>query len=79
MSKPENYAGWWNREIMLYCGDELIDQGTIKEIAERRNVRKDTIYLYTLPTAPRRAAKRKNKTTKGLVAIVIEGDDESDD
>ena len=76
MSKPEKYSSWWNKEIMLYQGDELIDQGTIKEIAERRNVRKDTIYFYTMPTAHRRAAKRKNKTTKGLVAIVIEGDDE---
>jgi hypothetical protein len=36
---------WW-QDIALYHGDELIDRGTIKEIAERRGVRRDRIWWY---------------------------------
>jgi hypothetical protein len=46
-SKP--FRSWWRQDIALYRGDELIDSGTIKEIAERRGVRKDTIYWHTTP------------------------------
>ena len=53
--KPEPFRGWWRQEIALYRGDELIDVGTIKEIAERRGVCKDTIYWYTTPAGHRRA------------------------
>ena len=66
--KIERYQTWWNREIVLYRGDDIIDQGTIKEIAERRGVRKDTIYFYTMPTAGRRADRRK---IGGMRAIVV--------
>jgi hypothetical protein len=46
VKKPEPFRRWWRQDIALYRGDELIDSGTIKEIAERRGVRKDTIRWY---------------------------------
>lgn len=68
--KVEQYQTYWNREVVLYRGDEIVDQGTIKEIAERRGVRKDTIYWLTMPTAHRRADKRKDQS-KAVRAVVV--------
>lgn len=64
----DNYQTWWSREVVLYKGDDIVDQGTIKEVAERRGVQKRTIYYYTMPAGHRRAARRK---TSGLVAEVV--------
>lgn len=68
--KLERLQGYWRSDVVLYRGDEIIDQGTIKEVAERRGVRKDTIYWLTMPTAHRRADKRKDQT-KGMRAIAV--------
>ena len=46
-NKAEPYRKFWNYEVALYRGDKLIDSGTIKEIAERRGVRKDTIRVVS--------------------------------
>lgn len=70
----EPIQGYWNYEIALYRGEEIIDTGLLKDIAERRGVQKLTIYYYLQPIAAKRAALRKNKTT-GLTAVRI--DDES--
>lgn len=66
----EPFQGYWNREVVLYRGDEVIDQGTIKEVAERRGVQKMTIYFYTTPTGGHRADSRRDKTT-GLRAVLV--------
>ena len=58
----EPFRKFWQYEIALYRGDELIDNGTIKEIAERIGVRKDTIYWYTTPAGYRRADSRKDQS-----------------
>lgn len=64
----EPFASWWNYEIALYSGDELIDTGTIREVAERRGVQKMTIHYYLMPTAHRRADQRKKS---GLRAVRV--------
>ena len=51
-------------------GDELIDSGTIKEIAERRGVRKDTIWWYLTGAGRRRADRRKDQS-KAVRAVRI--------
>jgi hypothetical protein len=61
-NRPEPYSSTWNYEIALYRGDELIDSGTIKEIAERRGVRKDTIRWYLTGAGQRRADARKDQS-----------------
>jgi hypothetical protein len=61
-TKPEPFRSWWRQDIALYRGDELIDSGTIKEIAERRGVRKDTIRWYLTGAGHRRADKRKDQS-----------------
>lgn len=66
----EPHRSYWRREVVLYRGDDIIDQGTIKELAERRGVRKDTIYWMTMPTAARRADTRK-KQDKALRAVMV--------
>lgn len=60
-SQTEHFQGWWRRPVVLYRGEEIIDQGTIQEIAERRGIRKDTVYWMTMPTAERRKAKHKHQ------------------
>ena len=61
-TRSEPFWSWWRQDIALYRGDELIDNGTIKEIAERRGVRKDTIYWYTTPAGHRRADRVKDQS-----------------
>jgi hypothetical protein len=67
--KIEQYSRWWNKEVTLYRGDEIVDFGTIKDLAERRKVRKATIYWLTMPTAYRRAASRKDQS-KAMVGVM---------
>lgn len=69
-NKVERLQGYWRRDIVLYRGEEVIDTGTIQEVAERRGVRKDTIYWLTMPTAHRRANGRKNQA-KAMRGILI--------
>jgi hypothetical protein len=66
----EPFRSWWRWEIALYRGDEMIDTRTIKEIAERRGVRKDRIRWYLTGAGYRRACKRKNQT-KAIRAVRI--------
>jgi hypothetical protein len=63
-TKPsrEPFRSCWRQEIALYRGDELIDSGTIKEIAEHRGVRKNTIRWYLTGASDRRADKRKDQS-----------------
>jgi hypothetical protein len=69
-TKPEPFRSWWRQDIALYRGDELIDSGTIKEIAERRGVRKDTIWWYLTGAGRRRADRRKDQS-KAVRAVRI--------
>lgn len=74
-AKPEPYTKYWDYEVTLYRGDEVVDTGTIREVAERRGVQKQTIYFYTTPTGQARAAARKDKTT-GYTAVRLDGPDD---
>jgi hypothetical protein len=71
-TKPEPFRSWWRQDIALYRGDELIDSGTIKEIAERRGVAK-TRYGGTLRAqgAGRRRADRRKDQSKAVRAVRI--------
>lgn len=68
--KKETFKGYWRKEIVIYKGDELIDQGTIQEVAERRKIRKDTLYWGLMPTAGRRKDKCKNQDRVTRVVAV---------
>jgi hypothetical protein len=67
--QDERAHTWDTREVTLYRGEEIVDFGTIKELAERRKVSKDYIYWLTTPTAARRAEKSKNPQSR-LVGVV---------
>ncbi|MGC9339521.1 hypothetical protein [Listeria ivanovii] len=55
-------------EYALYKGDDLLLIGTLTELAEFKNVTRDTILLYT-------SASYRNRTNeKGWYAIKIEDD-----
>lgn len=69
-NKVERYASWWKLEIILYRGDDIIAQGTIKEVAEQLGVRKDTVYWYTTGAGYRRAARVKDQS-KARRAVVV--------
>lgn len=57
-----------NREVTLYRGEEVIDFGTIKELAERRKCTPEYIYWLTMPYAAKVAASRKDPA-KGIVGV----------
>lgn len=71
----EPYAKWWNRTIALYKGDELIDIGTVQEVAERRGVLKRTIYFMSQPAYVKRA---KNGKKPRIVAYTVSEDDDAE-
>lgn len=49
-----------DKEYALYKGEELLQIGTLQEIAESENVKLETIQFYTKPVYKRRIEKRKN-------------------
>lgn len=51
----------------LYKGDELLDVGTLRELAERRGVKEETIYYYSMPAYQRRGLRNENR----LLAVKI--------
>lgn len=65
-SGREPFSQTWNYEIVLYKGDEIIDTGTIREVAERRGVQKKTILYYCMPAGHRRADRRKGTGTRAV-------------
>lgn len=67
----EPFYAYWNWQIALYHGDDIVATGTIKEIAERRNIQKGTVYRYCMPIATKRNAQRKNKSL-GFTGVVLE-------
>ena len=67
----EPVSSWENWQILLYHGDQIVDRGTIKEIAKRRNIQKGTVYRYCMPFAAKRNAQRKNKNL-GFTGVVVE-------
>jgi hypothetical protein len=66
----ERYCSYWNYDVAVYRGDDIIAQGTIKQVAEKLGVLKSTIYFYTTPTGAKRAAKAKNQAKVRRVVLV---------
>jgi hypothetical protein len=68
----EPFRKFWQYEIALYRGDELIDNGTIKGIAERIGVRKDTIYwVHDASTLGYRRADSRKDQSQAVRAVRI--------
>lgn len=63
MSKENIYA--------VYKGDEFIDLGTRKELAEKLNLKPDTVKFLSTPTYRKRIKNRPN----ALIAIKIDDDE----
>jgi hypothetical protein len=63
----------------VYKGDEFLDLGTAKELAERMGVKPATILFMTYPSYQKQLAKRKESYGKGyMIVIKIEEDLEDD-
>lgn len=76
MSPADEFTGayvpsWYNREVTLYRGDDVVDFGTVHELAQRRGVSEKYIYWLTTPTAVRRMEKSKNPN-EHLIGVVTE-------
>ena len=48
-------------EYAIYKGDKFIDIGTAKELAEKCNVKPETIEFYATPSHLKRIEKVKDK------------------
>lgn len=57
------------KEYALYKGEELLEIGTIKEIAKKQGLRTATIRFYMSPTYMRRRAKSKTGNYKVLICL----------
>ena len=59
------------KEYALYKGDQFIDLGTRKYLAELLGVTEQTIYFYSTPTYKKRGGENNNR----YVVIEIEDDE----
>lgn len=66
------------KEYALYKGEDILDIGTIREIAKQQGVREDTIRFYGTRAYQRRLEKRKN-SRNAKVLISLEDDEEEKD
>lgn len=58
-----------------YKGDDFLAIGTLKELADRLSVRKETIIYYATPAYRKRVLESKNPNDR-MIVIRVEGDDE---
>nr|DAS65171.1 MAG TPA: Putative TetR-family transcriptional regulator [Caudoviricetes sp.] len=49
------------KEYALYKGEKLLGMGTIRELAERFNVKTTTLYYYRTPTYLRRTSNEHGR------------------
>ena len=64
-------------EIDIYKGDDLLDSGTIREVAERRGVAPETIKWYLTGAYQRRVALAKTLDHR-IMVVRTDIDDEED-
>jgi len=58
------------KEYALYKGEEIIATGTVKEIAEKLNIKPDTVRFYGYPAYAKRRVNQD--TRRDLVEIDID-------
>lgn len=51
-------------EYAVYKGEEFLDIGTAKELAEKFNVKEDTIYYWASPANKKRVGKNGKVAVK---------------
>lgn len=66
------------REYALYKGDDCIAIGTIKDIAEKRGVKPDTIQYYRHPAYQKRTDRWKKPTGRLILIPLIDDDDDNE-
>lgn len=54
------------KEYAVYKGEKILAIGTAKEIAKELNIKKETVYFWTMPSHHRRVKKN------GKIAIRLE-------
>lgn len=64
-NKPKGPA-----EYALYRGDEFLDLGTVKYLAEKLNIQEGTIRLFATPSY----RKKTEKSESPMIVIRIEDD-----
>ncbi len=57
------------KEYALYRGDDMVDMGTITELAQRRGVKVNTIRYYGTPTYQSRG---RGQSGKRLVLVKLD-------
>lgn len=57
------------KEYALYKGDEILQIGTISEIAEKQKVKEKTVEFYKTKSYEKRIQNRKNKNARVLIEI----------
>ena len=60
------------KEYALYKGDEILQIGTIQEIAKEQKVKEKTVKFYKTRAYEKRIQKRKNISSRILIEIESE-------
>lgn len=68
--KRKNYS----RQMSVYKGEEEIAFGTVDEISEILNVKKETVLFYATPSNLKRIEARNSKNAR--IAFWLDDDDE---
>ena len=65
-------------EYALYKGDNFLDIGTIKELAERYNISVKTLRWYSTPCYKNKIKNKKDVKSYVVVRIEDDKEDEND-
>jgi hypothetical protein len=64
-----------SKNVQLYKGDQLLDEGTVEQVAAARGVQAYTILWYLTAAYQRRLAKRKT-LDRSLFLVDLDEEDE---
>lgn len=60
----------------MYKGDEYIMEGTLIQLAVKRNVKLETMYYYLMPAYVRKLERRGQQNGNVIRLVSLEGDDD---
>lgn len=66
------------RVYALYKGDTFADMGTLQEMADRRGIKPETLYYYSMPAQLKRIKRRHCDIHHCFICVNLEADDEKD-
>lgn len=61
-----------NREIVVYKGEDVVCQGTVRQCARHMGIKPSSMYYYLMPAYQRKVARRKRPGSGVNIITVVE-------